>query len=217
MAIQEIIIGRDASCDITLGSDCKYASKRHACIYKDGTQFMLRDFSTNGTWINGIRIHNRIVPINRGDNIIIAGQYRISWPEIDSFFHTDYDRKLQSTLYYSSQDTTNKSLEKAKEEPQFNWNWGAFSLYSLWGFWNGCWWAFLIAIFLGWLWPFPNILFGVNGSDWAWHNRRWNSIEEFNSMQNAWKPWGIAFFVINVISIYFVWSFWIALLYSLSY
>lgn len=216
MEVQEIIIGRDPACDITLGSVCKFASKRHACIYKDGPRYMLRDFSTNGTWVNGVRIRNRVIPINRGDNILIAGQYKISWTEIDAFLRTDSSRIPQSTLYYSQQDVAYNSLEKKPLEPSYKWNWGAFSLYPLWGFWNGCWWGIIVSLFFGWLWPIPNIVFGIYGSDWAWHNRRWSSVEKFNSIQNAWKPWGIAFFIINVVSIYFVWSFWFALLFGIS-
>ena len=67
MNLREVTIGRSPNCDILLDPRCQYASSMHATIYCEGEQLMYRDMSTNGTIINGRRIHKKTVPIRRGD------------------------------------------------------------------------------------------------------------------------------------------------------
>jgi hypothetical protein len=32
---------------------------------------------------------------------------------------------------------------------------------------------------------------GMRGNEWAWQNRRWESVEEFQNEQKIWSKWGI--------------------------
>lgn len=214
MILREVTIGRSKDCDIYLDERCIYASSHHATIYYDGNQLMYRDCSRNGTMINNVSVKNRAVPIRRGDAIMVAGRYQISWNQIDVFFAAGRTQMApqqpmhQSPIHIPTDESDSLNLSK--------WNWGAFSLYPLWGFFNGCWWAFLIGFFLGWLFPIPNIIFGVYGTRWAWENRRWRSAADFMETQHGWSIAGIIIFVINMLFFVGVLFFYAALISALT-
>ncbi len=66
----EIIIGRDADCDLMI--DDRQVSRRHARIYQTSEGVFLEDLnSKNGSYINHKKIEGS-VPINEGDVIQIA-------------------------------------------------------------------------------------------------------------------------------------------------
>lgn len=65
-----ICIGREADCGILLAMDT-VVSRRHAEISWNGTAWVVRDIgSTNGVWINGVRVAEHI--LNMGDQIGIG-------------------------------------------------------------------------------------------------------------------------------------------------
>lgn len=196
--LREITIGRDKHSDIYLDESCKLASRNHAFIFYDGNQLMLRDVSTNGTMVNNVRINHRTVPIFNGDMIMVAGRYPVSWSQIEAFFPK------------VSQDSNGACLtdipsNSAQFPFKMKWNWGAFGLYPIWGFFNGCWWGILVSLFLGYLFPVPNIVFGIYGTRWAWENRKWNSLPDFMKTQSDWAVWGIIVFCMNILVLLFVW------------
>jgi len=198
MILREVTIGRSKECDIYLDARCKYASNNHATIYYDGTQLMYKDTSTNGTLINNVSVRHRAVPIHRGDIIMVAGQYPINWNQIDAFFPS-----TPSKAVMPHEAASPPSPSPVVDTSKFNW--GACGLYGLWGFFNGCWWAFLVSLFCGWfLFPIPNIIFGIYGTRWAWENRTWVSSQEFLQAQSNWAIWGIILFCLNML--YFGWQ-----------
>ncbi len=84
-------------------------------------------------------------------------------------------------------------------------NWGAFLLNWVWGLGNR---SFITLIifpvsyilglipYVGWLFGLGCcIWFGIKGNEWAWQNKRWESIEHFHSVQKKWAIGGIIFFV----------------------
>lgn len=223
MSNREITIGRNPNCDIPLGQTCVYASSLHSTIFVDGGYLIYNDVSRNGTVINGKQVLKQSCPIRYGDNIMIAGQYHLDWETISHFFpsvkpsvsyaqpNVRSGEAYMGTAMVSAQD----NICGDDETPDLGWNWGAFMLYPLWGFWNGCWWAILIFLFLGWLGGvIINIVFGICGSQWAWKNKTWSSAREFNSMQKAWKPWGIAVFILNILSTLILFVFYYAIIMS---
>lgn len=236
MIPREVTIGRATDCDILYGNDCPYVSNRHALIYFDGKQLVYKDTSTNGTLINKTRIHNRSVVIGTlGDNqrinidenmtILLAGKYPLRWETLGHYFPiqtkvslnhiptrineisaTEQQRyniepvPLSEQHFIQSQDIVSIEVELTK------FNWGAFFLYPFWGFANGMWWAFLIAIFFSWAIFIPNIVFGIKGSRWAWENKKWRNMNHFISVQESWKKWGIGIFLANVFLSILLWS-----------
>jgi hypothetical protein len=35
------------------------------------------------------------------------------------------------------------------------------------------------------------IVLGMRGNEWAWQNKRWESVEQFQLEQKIWSKWGI--------------------------
>ncbi len=217
MNIREITIGRDRRCDIFLDAACQYASKVHGTIYFDGKVLMFKDVSTNGTYINNVKVHHRAVPIRRGDTIMLAGQYPLSWQQIDQFFppsdRTIVSPSSASTVVDFAKPNVAVAEPSANAQPDLSkWNWGAFLMGWLWGFFNGCWWIFLVEFVLSFtgigLVVF-RIVAGVKGTQWAWNNRSWNSVEDFEHTQRNWTVAGLCVFCFSIIGslIFFLFFF----------
>ena len=69
------------------------------------------------------------------------------------------------------------------------WNWGAFFLNVLWGLFNRTYIALLCVIpVFGVLMAF---VLGFKGNEWAWQNKRWKSVEQFQHEQKIWSTLGI--------------------------
>src|ERR1700738_1390217 len=69
------------------------------------------------------------------------------------------------------------------------WNWGAFFLNWIWGLGNNTFVALLALI------PVLNIItlfvLGAKGSEWAWRNKHWESVEHFKRVQRNWAIAGV--------------------------
>lgn len=79
------------------------------------------------------------------------------------------------------------------------WSWGAFTLNWIWAASNRTWVGlFALAPYAGLI---VAVILGVKGREWAWQNRRWESIEHFNRVQRRWSIWGICLLSIPVLGI----------------
>jgi hypothetical protein len=69
------------------------------------------------------------------------------------------------------------------------WNWGAFFLNWIWGIGNNTFIALLALV------PFVNFVMifvlGAKGSEWAWRNGQWQSVEHFKRVQRRWAIAGL--------------------------
>lgn len=87
-------------------------------------------------------------------------------------------------------------------------NWGACFLGWIWGLGNSSYITLvqfativigLIPI-VGSLAPIAFMVwFGMKGNEWAWQNKRWESVEHFHSVQKTWAAWGIGLFVASIV------------------
>ena len=63
-------------------------------------------------------------------------------------------------------------------------NWGACLLGPVWGVFHNSWFALLSII------PVLNFISGpicgIKGNEWAWQNRKWQSVEQFKQVQHEW-------------------------------
>jgi len=79
------------------------------------------------------------------------------------------------------------------------WNWGAFLLNWIWGIGNNTFIALLMFVpFVNFAMPF---VLGAKGSVWAWRNKRWESVEEFRSVQRKWALWSLAIYAAFALSV----------------
>ena len=194
---REIYIGRDASCAIRLSPECIYCSSVHGVLYMDGGTLMYCDKSRNGTYVNNNKVLQCAVPIRHGDTIMLAGQYPLKWDTIDQYFPPQQIPQAAPARTVIQQPTYQP---EEKSEPNLSkFNWGAFFLYPIWGFFNGCWWAILVGIFCFWAGILLNILFGVFGTRLAWQNTKWSSVKKFERTQHTWAQWGVGLFLASIV------------------
>jgi pSer/pThr/pTyr-binding forkhead associated (FHA) protein len=83
---KKIRIGRHKSCDIRVNDEYDDVSSNHGIIFMDGHNLIFEDDSTNGSSVNGDRVHHaqRIIRLN--DKIILGKSYTVSWSDINRFF-----------------------------------------------------------------------------------------------------------------------------------
>lgn len=77
-------IGREQGCDIVINDNTDVISRRHAILNVTSTGKMtIIDQSTNGTYINGIRISSNVpVPVTRKDVVSFAKVSKLDWSRI---------------------------------------------------------------------------------------------------------------------------------------
>jgi hypothetical protein len=81
------------------------------------------------------------------------------------------------------------------------WSWAGFGLTWIWGVFNGVLISLLVLI------PFPffslawAIVLGVKGNEWAWRNKKWDSVEHFKNTQRPWNIAGIVLFAISMVAL----------------
>ena len=85
---RKITIGRAPGSDIRIEERWDTVSNEHAEIESIDNGLLFYDHSSNGTSINGQKIHNTNVPIYPGDEILLAGVYRLDWEILERYFPT---------------------------------------------------------------------------------------------------------------------------------
>lgn len=77
-------IGRDLNCDIVINDATDVISRRHALLNVTSSGKMtIIDQSSNGTYVNGIRISPNVpVPVTRKDIISLAHVAKLNWSQV---------------------------------------------------------------------------------------------------------------------------------------
>lgn len=69
------------------------------------------------------------------------------------------------------------------------WSWGAFLCNWIWAVNNRTWIGLLVLVpYIGFIMAF---VLGFKGREWAWRNKRWDSIEHFQVVQSKWSFWSV--------------------------
>lgn len=80
-------IGRGQDCDIIIADNSDVVSRHHASltVYSSG-KMCITDLSTNGTFVNGIKISPHVaVPVTRKDSISFAHVSKLDWRAVPKF------------------------------------------------------------------------------------------------------------------------------------
>ena len=96
-----------------------------------------------------------------------------------------------------TKNTSGQGKESVLPAEIEGWNWGAFLLSFYWGLSNKtniAWLCLLPGI--GMVMPF---VLGAKGNEWAWRNKRWESINHFQQVQEKWARWGVGILLFNII------------------
>lgn len=89
------------------------------------------------------------------------------------------------------------------------WSWGAFLLTWIWAIGNRTWIGLLTLIpYVGFIMA---IVLGIRGREWAWKNKKWDSVEHFNRVQRLWSMWAIglvlgSLLVIGIVAVKYPWA-----------
>ncbi len=76
-------IGREETCDIVIPDPSQMVSRNHATLTLNGSKMTITDNSSNGTYINGIRISSGTpVPVTREDVVSFAQVVELDWKKI---------------------------------------------------------------------------------------------------------------------------------------
>lgn len=76
-------IGREETCNIVIPDASQMVSRLHATLTLDGSKMTITDSSSNGTYINGIRIApGTPVPVTRKDVVSFAQVAELDWKQI---------------------------------------------------------------------------------------------------------------------------------------
>lgn len=77
-------IGRDLNCDIVINDSTDVISRRHALLnVAPSGKMTIVDQSSNGTYVNGIRISQNVpVPVTRKDIVSLAHVAKLDWKQV---------------------------------------------------------------------------------------------------------------------------------------
>lgn len=77
-------IGRDLNCDIVINDSSDVISRRHALLnVAPSGKMTIIDQSSNGTYVNGIRITQNVsVPVTRKDIVSLAHVAKLDWEQV---------------------------------------------------------------------------------------------------------------------------------------
>lgn len=77
-------IGRDLNCDIVINDSTDVISRRHALLnVTPSGKMTIIDQSSNGTYVNGIRISQNVpVPVTRKDIVSLAHVAKLDWNQV---------------------------------------------------------------------------------------------------------------------------------------
>lgn len=77
-------IGRDVNCDIVINDSTDVVSRRHALLnITPSGKMTIVDQSSNGTYVNGIRIAQNVpVPVTRKDIVSLAHVAKLDWSQV---------------------------------------------------------------------------------------------------------------------------------------
>ena len=121
------------------------------------------------------------------------------------------DENAVPSVEYSDGDYNKSGMGSVYPVPDIvadKFNWGACLLTWIWGlgnrtyitlliFFAGC---SFIAPFAGWIITLVmQIWFGIKGNEWAWQNKRFESIEAFHRYQRKWAAAGIILTLVTML------------------
>ncbi|MHB0999655.1 MAG: hypothetical protein ACYC27_10445 [Armatimonadota bacterium] len=96
-----------------------------------------------------------------------------------------------------SGNTSGQGANAVVPEEIKGWNWAAFLMNGFWAIGHKTWIGLISFVpYAGFIMA---IILGIKGSEWAWQNRQFESVEQFKKVQKIWTYWGIGLFVVSII------------------
>ena len=118
--MKRITIGRASDNDIVY--DVQSISNHHADVVVSNGRVTITDHSTNGTWINGRKLHNDSCEIREGDKILFPGNVSLDWRLLVKDSQKTQRWNPNSTTpasKYPSEDNYPRQHQPHNEDPQY--------------------------------------------------------------------------------------------------
>lgn len=112
--------------------------------------------------------------------------------------HEKYCQQNPNNIIKSQDTNTSGMGESSIVPPEIKgWSWGAFLWSWIWAIGNKTYIGLLALV------PYVNfvmiIILGINGREWAWKNKHWDSVDQFKKVQHNWVKWWLILMIIPVI------------------
>ncbi|TLU66248.1 hypothetical protein FE810_05980 [Thalassotalea litorea] len=108
----------------------------------------------------------------------------------------------ESDLVVAEENNSGQGKVEKLPEGIKGWSWGAFLLNWIWALGNRTWIGLLA--FIPYVGLIVAIVLGFKGRQWAWENKRWDSVEHFQRVQKSWSIWGLVLilgiFVLGIVA-----------------
>jgi len=105
----------------------------------------------------------------------------------------DIYKSPDSSLNNEGENNSGQGKVDTYPDGVVGWSWGAFLLNWIWALGNKTWIGLLAFLpYVGFIFA---IMLGVKGRQWAWENKRWDSVEHFRRVQKRWSFWGVLLIV----------------------
>lgn len=76
-------------------------------------------------------------------------------------------------------------------------NWGALLMNWIWSIAHNSWIGLIALVpYVGFVMA---IVLGFKGNEWAWQNRKWDSVEHFRATQKVWTKWGVGILIFGLV------------------
>lgn len=138
----QITIGRNPQNTIVVDAQYNTVSGSHATISRNGNTLTFEDHSTNGSYINGQKVHHSSITIQQGDIITLGHQYTLNMNDVIRYLGGSRDtqrtpqvpgtaREFPTPIVRQEETSANKSNKSVKQPTclhKFNW------MYSFLGF-----------------------------------------------------------------------------------
>lgn len=111
MSRNRITIGRDSHNDIRIDERWDTVSNLHGEISYENGKMTFTDHSSNGTVINGQKIHNNSVDIYQGDSIRLANAFDLDWIVINRFFPEQHRPTVTRNIRGGNQGVGRRTVE----------------------------------------------------------------------------------------------------------
>lgn len=104
----------------------------------------------------------------------------------------------EADLHVEQENTSGMGKDHPLPAGIKGWSWGALFWNWIWAIGNKTWIGLLAVIpYIGFI---VVIVLALKGREWAWQNKRWESVEHFQRVQRAWSIWAGIVFVVALLA-----------------
>ena len=104
-----------------------------------------------------------------------------------------------SAKLVTTENTSGMGRDAEIPEGVKGWSWGAFMFNWIWALSNRTWIGlFALLPYVGFVMA---VALGIKGREWAWRNKKWESVEHFQRVQRRWSLWSLLIVGVAIVGI----------------